>query len=86
MQNVIKDDALPKYDRTNMCFVLINEKEESSKVSSTFLSVNQIMWRSSLSSLSLLKKGRRRRRRRRRREGVKGERKWYLPLSMLLLL
>jgi hypothetical protein len=23
-----------KYDRTNMCFVLINEKEESSKVSS----------------------------------------------------
>jgi hypothetical protein len=34
IQNVIKDDALPKYDRTNMCFVLINEKEESSKVSS----------------------------------------------------
>jgi hypothetical protein len=37
------------------------------------------MWRSFLSSLSLLKKGRRRR-------GVKGERKQYLPLSMLLLL
>jgi hypothetical protein len=34
IQNVIKDDALPKYDRTNMCFVLINVKEESSKVSS----------------------------------------------------
>jgi hypothetical protein len=34
IQNVTKDDALPKYDRTNMCFVLINEKEESSKVSS----------------------------------------------------
>jgi hypothetical protein len=34
MQNVIKDEALPKYDRTNMCFVLINEKEESSKASS----------------------------------------------------
>jgi hypothetical protein len=34
IQNVIKYDALPKYDRTNMCFVLINEKEESSKVSS----------------------------------------------------
>jgi hypothetical protein len=34
IQNVIKDDALPKYDKTNMCFVLINEKEESSKVSS----------------------------------------------------
>jgi hypothetical protein len=41
------------------------------------------MWRSFLSSLSLLKKGRRRRRRRRR---VKGESKQYLPLSMLLLL
>jgi hypothetical protein len=34
IQNVIKDDALPKYDMTNMCFVLINDKEESSKVSS----------------------------------------------------
>jgi hypothetical protein len=40
IQNVIKNDALPKYDRTNMCFVLINEKEESSKVSSIF-SVNK---------------------------------------------
>jgi hypothetical protein len=34
IQNVIKDEALPKYDRTNMCFAFINEKEESSKVSS----------------------------------------------------
>jgi hypothetical protein len=34
IQNVIKDDALPNYDRTNMCFALINEKEEFSKVSS----------------------------------------------------
>ena len=34
IQNIIKDDALPKYDRTNMCFVLINEREESSQVSS----------------------------------------------------
>jgi hypothetical protein len=40
IQNVIKDDALPKYDRTNMCFVLINEKEESSKVSS-IVSINK---------------------------------------------
>jgi hypothetical protein len=52
----------------------------------SFLSINDGMWRSFLSSLSLLKKERRRRRRRRRREGVKGERKRYLPLSMLLLL
>jgi hypothetical protein len=34
IQNIIKDETLPKYDRTNMCFVLTNEKEESSKVSS----------------------------------------------------
>jgi hypothetical protein len=40
IQNVTKDDALPKYDKTNMCFVLINEKEESSKVSS-IVSVNK---------------------------------------------
>jgi hypothetical protein len=40
IQNVIKDDALLKYDRTNMCFVLINEKEESSKVSS-IVSINK---------------------------------------------
>jgi hypothetical protein len=25
IQNVVKDEALPNYDRTNMCFVLINE-------------------------------------------------------------
>src|SRR3954453_23416821 len=34
IQNIIKDDTLPKYDMTNMCFQFINEKEESSKVSS----------------------------------------------------
>jgi hypothetical protein len=34
IQNIVKDDTLPKYDRTNICFILINEKEESSKVSS----------------------------------------------------
>jgi hypothetical protein len=34
IQNIIKDDTLPKYDRTNMSFKLINRKEESSKVSS----------------------------------------------------
>jgi hypothetical protein len=34
IQSVIKDEALPKYDRTNMCFVLNTEKGESSKVSS----------------------------------------------------
>ena len=34
IQNIIKDDSLPNYDRTNMCFALINEREESSQVSS----------------------------------------------------
>src|SRR4051812_35811752 len=34
IQNIIKDDPLPKYDKTNMCFHFINEREESSKVSS----------------------------------------------------
>jgi hypothetical protein len=47
----------------------------------SFWSINQGMWRSFLLSLSLLK-----RRRRSRRRGVKGERKQYLPLSMLPLL
>jgi hypothetical protein len=56
IQNVIKEDALPKYGRSDLCFNLINKKEESSKPSSSFLSINQIMWRSFLSSLSLLKK------------------------------
>jgi hypothetical protein len=43
------------------------------------------MWRRFLSSLSLLKE-RVRRVRIRRRRGVKVKRKWYVPLSMLLLL
>ena len=34
IQNIINDDALPNYDRINMCFALINEREESSQVSS----------------------------------------------------
>ena len=34
IQNIIKDGTLPKYDRTNTCFALINEREESSQVSS----------------------------------------------------
>jgi hypothetical protein len=40
IQNVIKEDALPNYDRSDMCFNLINKKEESSKVSSV-ISVNK---------------------------------------------
>jgi hypothetical protein len=44
----------------------------------SFLTINQGMWRSFLSSISLLKRGRRTRR------GVKGERKLYLPLSIIV--
>jgi hypothetical protein len=40
IQNVIKEDALPKYDSSDMCFFLINKKEESSKVSS-IVSINK---------------------------------------------
>jgi hypothetical protein len=40
IQNVIKEDALPKFDRDDFCFYLINKKEESSKVSS-IVSVNK---------------------------------------------
>jgi hypothetical protein len=40
IQNVIKENALPNYDRSNLCFHLINKKEESSKVSSV-VSVNK---------------------------------------------
>jgi hypothetical protein len=34
IQNLIKLDILPSYDRTDRCFYLINREEESSKVSS----------------------------------------------------
>ena len=34
IQNIIKDETSPKYDRTNLCFHLINEREEFSQVSS----------------------------------------------------
>jgi hypothetical protein len=40
IQNVIKEDALPKFDRDDFCFYLINKKEESSKVSSV-ISINK---------------------------------------------
>jgi hypothetical protein len=64
--------------------ILLIERRNPPKFLLLFLSANQIMWRKCLSSLSLLKE--RVRRVRKRRRGVKGERKWYLPLSMLLLL
>jgi hypothetical protein len=82
IQNIIKDDVLPNYDRTNMCFVLINEKEESSKVSSIIF-VNKPGYVEKLPFKPLppkeVKKKKKKRSKRR-------ERKWYLPLSMLLLL
>jgi hypothetical protein len=41
IQNLIKHDVLPSYDRTNRCFYLINREEESSKVSFV-VSVNKL--------------------------------------------
>jgi hypothetical protein len=70
IQNVIKDDALPNYDRTNMCFVLINEKEESSKVSS-IVSVNKPGYVEKLPFKPLLpKEGKKKKRSKRREETV----------------
>jgi hypothetical protein len=83
IQNVIKHDVLPSYDRTNIFFHLINKEEESSKVSSV-VSISKPYYVEKLPFKPLPPK--KRRRRRRRRGGVKGERKRYLPLSMLLLL
>src|SRR3954452_9293911 len=34
LEKIIKDVPLPKYERTDTCFNLINEREESSQVSS----------------------------------------------------
>jgi hypothetical protein len=34
IQNFIKEDALPKFDKSDLCFYLINREKESSKVSS----------------------------------------------------
>jgi hypothetical protein len=34
IQNLVDEDPLPKYDRSDMCFILIYEKEKSSKISS----------------------------------------------------
>jgi hypothetical protein len=34
IQNIIKEDALPKFHRDDFCFYLINKEEKSSKVSS----------------------------------------------------
>ena len=81
IQNIIKDEILPKYDRTNMCFVLINEKEESSKVSS-IVSNNKPGYIEKLPFKPLPpkdKKKKTKRRSRRREETI-------FPLSMLLLL
>jgi hypothetical protein len=70
IQNVIKDEALPKYDRTNMCFALINETEESSKVSS-IVSDNKLGYVEMLHFKPLPRKeGKKKKRSKRREETV----------------
>jgi hypothetical protein len=83
-QKIIKDDALPKYDRTNMCFVLINEKEESSKVSS-IISVNKPGYVEKLPFKPVppkekKKKKKKRRRRSKRREETVSSPKHVAPI------
>jgi hypothetical protein len=56
IQNVIKEDALPNYVRSDFVSILLIERRNPPKFLLPFLSVNQIMWRSFLSNLSLLKK------------------------------
>jgi hypothetical protein len=77
IQNVIKEDALPKFHRDDFCFDRINKEEKSSKVSYVVPVSKPDYVEKCLSSLSLLKERVRRVRRRRRRRGggVKGERK-----------
>jgi hypothetical protein len=67
IQNVIKEDALPKYDRSDMCFILINKKEESSKVSSV-VSVNKPDYVEKLPFKPLPPKEEKKKRRSKRRE------------------
>jgi hypothetical protein len=81
IQNVIKHDVLPSYDRTNICFHFINKKEESSKVSSV-ISVSKPDYVEKHPFKPIPPKEVKEKKKKR----VKGERKWYLPLSMLLLL
>jgi hypothetical protein len=70
IQNIVKDEALPKYGRTNMCFVLINEKEESSKVSS-IISINKPRYVEKLPFKPLPpKEGKKKKRSKRREETV----------------
>ena len=64
-----------------MCFDLINEKKESSKVSS-IVSNNEPGYMEKLPFKPLPPKEKKKK----KKGGVKGERKQYFPLSMLLLL
>jgi hypothetical protein len=73
IQNVIKDEALPNYDRTNMCFVLINEKEESSKVSS-IVSINKPGYVEKLPFKPLpLKEGKKKKKKKKKRRSKRRE-------------
>jgi hypothetical protein len=74
IRNIIKDETLPKYDRTNMCFVLINEKEESSKVSS-IVSDNKLGYVDKLpfKPLPLKEKKKKKKKKRRRRRSKRRE-------------
>jgi hypothetical protein len=80
IKNVIKEDALPKYDRSDMCFNLINKKEESSKVSSV-ISVNKLDYVEKLPFKPLPpKEGKKKKRRSKRREETISSPKHVAPI------
>jgi hypothetical protein len=74
IQNIIKYDVLPSYDRTNRCFYLINKEEKSSKVSS-IISINKLDYVEKMPFKSLppegeSKKSKKKKRSKRREETV----------------
>jgi hypothetical protein len=90
IQNVIKHDVLPSYDRTNRCFHLINREEESSKVSSV-VSVSKPDYVEKMSFKSLPPKGeskeskkkkkkKKKKKRSKRREETVSSRKHIAPI------
>jgi hypothetical protein len=79
IQNVAKGETSPNYDRTNMCFVLINEKEESSKVSS-IISVNKLGYVEKLPFKLLPLKEEKKKKRSKRREETVSSPKHIAPI------
>jgi hypothetical protein len=80
IQNVIKHDVLPSYDRINICFYLINREEESSKVSSV-VSISKPDYVEKMSFKPLLPKAKSKKKKRsKRREEMVSSLKHVAPI------